>query len=366
MKFTDEQHSVIKHGEGHALVSAVAGSGKTSTLKARIEFLLKNGAEPSRILVLMYNRDIKDDFQNYYDLRNIGSPRIETFHSLGKKILEKYDERNRELKKKLKTDDYLQQNIIKKAHAACRSEHNVKEIKEIAEFIALRKAGGESPQDVENNLEFDDINSWIKSAYHHYEILRKSAGIRFFEDLIYDTLAIIKNDPNFISNHFCNILVDEYQDINRSQQSLLKALVGVRTNVMVVGDPDQCIYEWRGSRPDFIVGLFENEFSYVQRYHLGKTFRFGHQVSLLANACIRHNTNRLKNICISAEDTPSAEIFHHMSNLFKALFLNKFASFIYLLTICVVLCPVIAIILRSSAPDSAAEVAKPDLRLCPE
>ena len=51
--------------------------------------------------------------------------------------------------------------------------------------------------------------------------------------------------------------------------------------------------------------------------------------------------------------------------LFKALFLNKFASLIYLLTICVVLCPVIAIILLSSAPDSAATVANPDLKLCP-
>jgi len=52
--------------------------------------------------------------------------------------------------------------------------------------------------------------------------------------------------------------------------------------------------------------------------------------------------------------------------LFKALFLNKFASLIYLLTISVDLCPVIAIILLSSAPDSAADVAKPDLKLCPE
>jgi len=312
--FTDEQLAVINHKKGHALVSAVAGSGKTSTLKARIEFLLQNNIEPNRILVLMYNRDIKDDFQNYYNSRNTPSPRIETFHSLGKSILEKHDQLNSGQKKKLVTDNYLQQDMLKQAHAEFRPEQSIDEFKQVTEAITLWKVNGDSPQDVDNNLQYDDIDIWIKSAYHSYERLRKESKIRFLEDLIYDTLSIIKNEISFISNHFDSILVDEYQDINRSQQSLLRALAGSRASVMVVGDPDQCVYEWRGSRPDFIVGLFEKEFGSVQRYHLGKTFRFGHRVSLLANSCIRHNTNRFKAICLSAKGTPLTEIYHCMSD----------------------------------------------------
>jgi DNA helicase-2/ATP-dependent DNA helicase PcrA len=173
---------------------------------------------------------------------------------------------------------------------------------------------GYSPQDIDSNLEFDDVDAWIKTAYHSYETLRKERRIRFFEDLIYDILPILKAETDWLENHFDHILVDEYQDINRSQQRLLKALAGSRAKVMVVGDPDQCVYEWRGSRPDFIVELFEKEFGDVRRYHLSKTFRFGHRISLLANACIRHNEKRLKTTCLSARGTPLTEIAHRMSD----------------------------------------------------
>jgi DNA helicase-2/ATP-dependent DNA helicase PcrA len=323
MLFTDEQLAVIQHGEGHALVSAVAGSGKTSTLKGRIEFLLKNGIKPERILVLMYNREIKEDFQCYYkERKGEWSPRIETFHSLGKKILKNYDQQKAYTMHRVDSNDYLQQKILKEAYLQARQETDSEELKKIAdselkkltELVALWKVEGISPEEVENNLDFDDVDAWTKSAYHCYEELRKERRIRFLEDLIYDTLPIIETERGWLSNHFDHILVDEYQDINRSQQRLLKAIAGSRARVMVVGDPDQCVYEWRGSRPDFIVGLFEKEFGRVRKYHLSKTFRFGHRVSLLANACIRHNRNRLASICLSASGAPLTEIFHYMSD----------------------------------------------------
>jgi DNA helicase-2/ATP-dependent DNA helicase PcrA len=322
MLFTDEQRAVIEHDEEHALVSAVAGSGKTSTLKGRIEFLLNKGIQPKRILVLMYNRDIKEDFQRYYKEKKRQRPRIETFHSLGNSILEKYDRRKEYIKQEVVRDDYRQQEILKEAYFQARQETDSEELKknaeselkEFAELVALWKVEGYSPQEVSNNLEFDDVDTWIKTAYHHYETLRRERNIRFLEDLIYDTLPILKAETHWLENHFDHILVDEYQDINRSQQQLLKALAGSRAKVMVVGDPDQCVYEWRGSRPDFIVGLFEKEFCSVRKYHLSKTFRFGHRVSLLANACIRHNEKRLRSICLSAPGTPLTEISHRMSD----------------------------------------------------
>jgi DNA helicase-2/ATP-dependent DNA helicase PcrA len=319
--FTDEQRAIIEHDGVHALVSAVAGAGKTSTLKGRIEFLLEKGVAPKRILVLMYNRDIKEEFQRYYKNRTgTQSPRIETFHSLGKSILEQYAYRNKSAIHRLVNDDYRQQQILKKAYYESREgiDNEAKifeseEFKKFSELVALWKVDGYSPQDIANNLEFDDIDTRIKSAYHNYEILRQEQRIRFLEDLIYDTLPIIESEKHWIENHFDHILVDEYQDINQSQQKLLKAIAGSRARVMVVGDPDQCIYQWRGSRPDFILGLFEREFGDVQRYCLSQTFRFGHRISLIANACIRHNKKRLKSICLSAPGTPSTEAFHQMS-----------------------------------------------------
>ncbi len=68
---------------------------------------------------------------------------------------------------------------------------------------------------------------------------------------------------------------------------------------MAVGDVNQCIYEWRGARPDFIGGLFEKHYPNTKVFQLSCTFRFGHELSLMANSVIRRNSTKLTKLCVS-------------------------------------------------------------------
>lgn len=307
MKFSTEQEAIINHIGSHALVSAVAGSGKTTTLVGRISRLVQRGVNPKRILVLAYNKSIKDELLMLFEHLSY-SPRIETFHSLGNKILRSYDRRSGDSTWTIEGRDYEQQRLVVSAVKDEKQQYSPEEIHQFTEQLTAWKSSGYPPEQVIDSLAFEEVENWIKYAYTRYEALRFSSKIRYLEDLVFDTLHVIEHDSVWLQNHYDHILVDEYQDINRSQQLMLKAVAGTRAEIMVVGDPDQCIYEWRGSRPDFITGIFAKEYPNVKTYYLSRTFRFGHQVSLLANSCIRHNKQRLKTMCISSSQSPSTHV----------------------------------------------------------
>ena len=118
---------------------------------------------------------------------------------------------------------------------------------------------------------------------------------RFMAMLADDELAA------WVADRVEHIIVDEYQDINEAQQQLLKILAGKRARVMVVGDVDQCIYEWRGARPEYITSRFQLDFPKPDNYQLSYTFRYGHQLSLAANHLIAGNRKRDQKLCISHE-----------------------------------------------------------------
>ena len=106
------------------------------------------------------------------------------------------------------------------------------------------------------------------------------------------------------------ILVDEYQDINAIQQYLLETLHAGRGAVMVIGDPDQTIYEFRGSRPEFILkNLRKNGAG--EPLHLPHTFRYGHALSLVANHLIGHNVGRDPVLCLSHASTRATQVQLH-------------------------------------------------------
>ena len=104
------------------------------------------------------------------------------------------------------------------------------------------------------------------------------------------------------------VLVDEFQDVSRVQVELLSQLIGTRASLNAVGDDSQCIYAWRGSRPEFMSEDFDRYFPGATRYTLTRTFRFGHRVSLAAAMLIANNCNRMDTLCVSASTTPDTRI----------------------------------------------------------
>ena len=118
-RLTWEQKAIVNHETGHALVKAVPGSGKTTTLVKRIERLVKTGTAPQSILILMYNKSAQISFSEKLKiaLQSDEIPEVRTFHSLALKIV-KYGEKQRIIrnKKLIPPSNHLYQNLVKQAY----------------------------------------------------------------------------------------------------------------------------------------------------------------------------------------------------------------------------------------------------------
>jgi DNA helicase-2/ATP-dependent DNA helicase PcrA len=153
------------------------------------------------------------------------------------------------------------------------------------------------------------IDARYLKAFAVFESQRADSGLRFFSDLIYDPVCAALGDDSVaarIGNRYDHVIIDEFQDINEAQMSMVRIVAGQRAQVLAVGDDDQTIYGWRGARADYMTHLFEKEFVGAKRYSISHTFRFGHGLSLLANHVIVNNKNRTDKLCVSAADHQTA------------------------------------------------------------
>ncbi|MCP4338870.1 MAG: ATP-dependent helicase [Desulfobulbaceae bacterium] len=322
MNLTDEQLRIINHSGGHARVSAVAGSGKTTTMVARVGQLLQQGASANQIMVLMFNKSARDSFEQSMQNRLSSStaqlPEVRTFHSLGMRLVKSFTKRSALPAYSLVTEDYVQEKLARQvANEVYRLEQENDgwlagdEVEEFLAFIDRVKSTITGVAEVFKKLGLSSRYSYFIGAYKLFEKVRKQRKIRFYADLIHEPLMAMLADSElaaWVTDRVEHVIVDEYQDINEAQQQLLKILAGNRAKVMVVGDVDQCIYEWRGARPEYITTWFQKDFQKPDNYQLSYTFRYGHQLSLAANHLIAGNRKRDQKLCISHDSTEKTVI----------------------------------------------------------
>ena len=322
MNLTEEQLRIVQHTSGHARVSAVAGSGKTTTMVARIGHLLESGVEPGQILILMFNRSARDAFQDAMQ-KNLSYleaslPEVRTFHSFGLRLVNSFTKKGTLPQHRLVTEDYMQERIARKAaNEAYRDGQDEDgyltgdDIEEFLTFVDQVKSTVRGAKKVFNEQDLSSRLHFFPEAYQRFEEARKNEKIRFFSDLIHEPLmAMLDSDElsSWVANRVEHVIVDEYQDINECQEQLIKIVAGTRAKVMVVGDVDQCIYEWRGARPEYITTRFATDFINPTNYQLSYTFRYGHKLSLAANHLIANNRKRDNKLCVSHESTAHTEL----------------------------------------------------------
>ena len=322
MNLTEEQQRIVAHQGGHAKVSAVAGSGKTTTMVARVRYLLTQGVAPQQMLVLMFNRSARESFAaTMHDvLRPAGLPlpEVRTFHSLGQRLVNSFTRRGALPACTLITDDYRQEKLAKSAVRQLIDQDGGSEewlagenMEGFLTFIDLVKSDTMPAAQLFAALGLDERFTYFIEAFAIFETERKTANIRFYADLIHEPVMAMragKELADWVGNHVDHIIVDEYQDINEVQQQLLKFIAGSRAQVMVVGDVDQCIYEWRGAKPEYITQRFQHDFPHPATYTLSCTFRFGHRLSLAANHLISRNRLRDRKMCLSSPANPDTEL----------------------------------------------------------
>lgn len=319
MQYTDEQLAIIGHAQGHARIIAVAGSGKTQTLTAYVHQRLSAGVSPRRLLVLMYNKAAQIDFEHRLRSQNPGArlPDVRTFHSLGYRICQTLVRQGDmpAFKKELLTDSEIETTLWQllrrcapEALADDVLSRKKKWVEPALSYIELVKSRLDSPDVVFDQTGLPESCRFFIEAFHLFEDWRSDQGRFSFADLIYEPVMRFEREPHLarqFGGHLAQIIVDEFQDINPVQHRLLEVLHGGRAQLMVVGDPDQTIYEFRGSRPHLLSQTFSDTFNPVQDYHLSHTFRFGHGLSLLANQVIADNyhAEAPRTQCISHQST---------------------------------------------------------------
>ena len=325
MQLTQEQLAIIAHQQGHAKVIAVAGAGKTSTLAHFIANRLHQGQSPRRLMVIMYNKSAQQDFQR--KLQGVVGqghlPQIRTFHSLGLKIYQGLVDKG-----------YLpafegeligqqeQEYQIWRLMQQCASRDVAQDILNdkkkwldpMMGFIEKVKAGLDPAKLVFKQSGLPKQCQFFVKAYDAFEQWRKQQRRITYGDMLYDPCEFFSRRPDVaqqFSNHLDWVLVDEYQDINPVQQFLLQVIAGERANVMVIGDPDQTIYEFRGSDSQIMLKQFDEQFKGATRYTLSTTFRYGHDVALLSNQLISMNTQREPVLTLAHENNSDTRVVQH-------------------------------------------------------
>lgn len=321
-----KEQSAIIHASAdrHIKVVAVAGSGKSTTIRQRVAHLLREiSVPPNRMITLMFNKSAGNEFSAKLGLMGIKGPLPETrtFHSIGSRLCRSLTKKKFLRPAELVEDSnkqqarsfarYALQNVVGKTTTRALQLDNRRAQNDLLEFVDLVKSTANDPSLVFAQSGLDESFEPYIDCFHAFEDQRAKKKVRFFSDLIYDpVIELMRNSGarDFVSNKMDQILVDEYQDINDICQELVRVIAGDRAKVTVVGDDDQTIYAFRGSKPDYLISGFEESFKDPLIFTLSRTYRFGHAISLVANNVIRNNDNRFSKVCISDASTKPAII----------------------------------------------------------
>lgn len=290
--FNQEQKKAITHKDGPMLVLAGPGSGKTLVITYRTKWLIEQaGVDPSHILVVTFTKAAAKEMKERFS-RLVGQSlpvSFGTFHSIFFSILRyAYG---------LNGDNILREE--KKRQLFAEIIHSMElEIDEENEFIAniigeISLVKGEMM-----NLEYyhstscaDDI---FCNIYRSYNDRLQKERLVDFDDMLVFCYELLDQRPDILKiwqEKFQYILVDEFQDINKIQFAIIQMLARPRNNLFIVGDDDQSIYQFRGAKPEIMLG-FESEYKDCKKVVLDVNYRSSADIVECAGRLIEHNTKR--------------------------------------------------------------------------
>lgn len=312
---TAEQIAVIQHPlRHHARVLAVAGSGKTTTIVLRVAHLINElGVAPSAVRIFAYNALARNELRSRIeavipDKRD--HPRVDTFHSFCFRWIKQaistglYPEPNEWwLDEATDRSRILMYRALQSLVAEGVIEEGAVDIDAVASAITLWKSGLIPPG---ADRAAHATSSDIPLVYARYEEFRHEAGAIGFDDFVEVLLSIASQHPQFWQKAVGGlrvVIADEYQDINYGQERLIEAVAGHHADMMVVGDDDQTIYEWRGARPDYLLTRFGSGLAErpILDYPLTVSFRFGPLLAQTAYNVIARNAVRFPKALVAAQ-----------------------------------------------------------------
>ena len=297
----DEQKKAVQSTSGPLLILAGAGSGKTKTLTHRIAFLIVNEKirQEQVLAVTFTNKAAKEMRTRLGHLLSGNSnhrefmPWMGTFHSICLRLL-RIDGSHIGLNRNFVIyDEDDKQSLIKQAMKQLSIDSKQYKPQSISSAISSAKNEMVSPDDFDATAYHPNQKITAK-VYRAYESSRKKAGALDFDDLLLEVVKLLKERRevrNKWRDNFKHILIDEYQDTNALQYTIVKLLVSKDRNICVVGDDWQSIYSWRGA--DFTNILnFEKDFEGALVIKLEQNYRSTSSILDAANSVISYNKQR--------------------------------------------------------------------------
>ena len=292
MAFSKAQTQAIMHKDGPMMVLAGPGSGKTTVITHRVQYLTKEyGIDPGDILVITFTRAAAEEMRERYEALTGAGSRVTfgTFHSIFFRIL------------KL-AYRYTADNIV-------REEQQMQFVRELAQ------AGGLEPEDenefaasilseissvkgeriaLEHYYSKNCPDAVFRQLYAGYEEKMRRTGLIDFDDMMVLCLELFTERKDILSawqRRYRYILIDEFQDINRLQYEIVRMLAKPEDNLFIVGDDDQSIYRFRGAKPEIMLG-FERDYPGAGRILLDVNYRSTEEIVAPALRLIGENQKR--------------------------------------------------------------------------
>ena len=297
-KLNENQLKAVNHLDGPCMVLAGPGSGKTRVITYRIANMVVNkNIKPTSILAISFTKASSIEMKNRaLSLSNdfrMNKVTYGTFHSVFFRILRYFENYNIESILDEKTKRIGLKNILKGLNIENADDDET--IGQVINEISYVKNELMDKSDFKSEVLTND--EFIK-VYNFYEEYKQQMNKIDFDDMLIKTYELLKNNKaalDRVRSVYRYILVDEFQDINKVQFEALKLIANPSNNIFVVGDEDQSIYGFRGSRPDFLLE-FEEYFSNTKKVLLDINYRSKGEIINIANRLIEKNTNRYEKV----------------------------------------------------------------------
>ena len=296
-RLNEKQKEAAVYTEGPLLILAGAGSGKTSTMTCRIAYLIEEmGVSPYNILAVTFtNKAAKEMRDRVEQLVGSGiNMWILTFHSACLRILRSHADVlgfGRDFAVYDPADQKtLVRNICKDLQIDTKKFSPAYFLSIISSCKEQRITAAEYPK--EYGTDFRE--QLIHKVYTAYETQLKKNNAMDFDDLLLNAVRVFEQDEAVLlkyQNRFRYIMVDEYQDTNQIQYTFVRMLAEEHRNICVVGDDDQCIYQWRGADIRNILE-FEKDFPGAKVVKLEQNYRSTANILDAAHSVISHNASR--------------------------------------------------------------------------
>lgn len=308
--FTKSQSEAIRHVDGPLLVLAGPGSGKTTVVTKRVQYLVQDcSISPSSILVITFTKaaatEMKERFTRLMEQQaqppgGYGNVSFGTFHAVFFNILKlSYGFTVANIITEETRRQYLKESVDRmKLEIDDENEF----LTGIAGEISLIK---NERVELEYYFSKNCSEEVFRKIYEGYEERKKRARLIDFDDMLVYTWELLSQRKDILSawqKKYQYILVDEFQDINRLQYDILRLLAEPENNLFIVGDDDQSIYRFRGARPEIMLN-FRKDYPQSGQVLLNDNFRSTTQIVEAAGRVIARNKTRFpKNIIARGGD----------------------------------------------------------------